>query len=185
MQTTNLWEELDDHQNMVNEFDIEPDYFIDEAPEAVFIPNPEGELKATQIFDGDPDLFDYENEVEPILQVLVGKAIEHARIEAIEEFENIELDKHNKKFYQLKEAELMETQRLEEARARKNDEVDRRNLQMRTTKNNMIAAEKKIVARSFAKNLLKNFKKESMKVLVDIGTLRKPSELSVGMTYVP
>ena len=85
----------------------------------------------------------------------------------------------------MKEAELMETQRLEEARARKNDEVDRRNLQMRTTKNNMIAAEKKIVARSFAKNLLKNFKKDSMKVLVDIGTLRKPSELSVGMTYVP
>ena len=99
MQTANLWEELDDHQNMVNEFEIEPDYFIDQAPEAVFIPNPEGELKATQIFDGDPDLFDYENEVEPILQVLVGKAIEHARIEVIEEFENVELDKHKKKFY--------------------------------------------------------------------------------------
>ena len=40
--------------------------------------------KQTQIWDQDPDLFDYENEVEPILQVLVGKSIEHARIEIIE-----------------------------------------------------------------------------------------------------
>ena len=34
-----------------------------------------------------------------------------------------------KQFLQLKEAELMETQRLEEQRTRKNDEIDRRNLQ--------------------------------------------------------
>lgn len=52
---------------MVDEFDLEPDYYIDRAPDAIFIPNPEGEIKATQIFDRDPDLFDYENEVEPIL----------------------------------------------------------------------------------------------------------------------
>ena len=113
---------------MVDEMDIEPDYYIDKAPDAIFIPNPEGEIKATQIFDEDPDLFDYENEVEPILQVLVGKSIEHARIEVIEEHEEKELLKHKRKFLQLKEAELMETQRLEEARTRKNDETDRRNL---------------------------------------------------------
>ena len=85
--------------------------------------------------DRDPDLFDYDNEVEPILQVLVGKSIEHARIEVIEEYESQVLAKHKRRFLQLKEAELMETQRLEEARARKSDEVDRRNLQMRTAKN--------------------------------------------------
>jgi hypothetical protein len=79
-------------------------------------------------------LFDYENEVEPILQVLVGKSIEHARIEVIEELEAKLLARHKNTFLQLKEAELMETQRLEEARGRKNDEVDRRSLQARTTK---------------------------------------------------
>ena len=79
---------------MENEFDIEPDYYIDRAPDAVFIPNPEGEVKSTQIWEGDPYLFDYENEVEPILLVLVGKSIEHARIEVIEEFEALELKKH-------------------------------------------------------------------------------------------
>ena len=38
----------------------------------------------------------------------------------------------------------METQRLGEIRIRKNDEIDRRNLQVRTTKNQMAQTEKKI-----------------------------------------
>lgn len=47
MQSANMWEELSDHQNMVDEFELEPDYYIDKAPDAIFIPNPEGEIKAT------------------------------------------------------------------------------------------------------------------------------------------
>ena len=94
LQSANQWEELSDYNNMIAETDIQPDYYIDRPPSAVFIPNPKGEMKFTQIFEGDPDLFDYENEVEPILQVLVGKSIEHARIEVIEEFENGVLQKH-------------------------------------------------------------------------------------------
>ena len=52
---------------MVDETDLEPDYYIDKAPWPVFIPPPEGTDEATQIFEKDPYLFDYENEVEPIL----------------------------------------------------------------------------------------------------------------------
>lgn len=185
MQSANAWEELSDHQNMVDEYDIEPDYYIDRPPDAILIPNPEGEAKTTQIFDGDADLFDYENEVEPILQVLVGKSIEHARIEVIEQYEDLELQKHKRRFLQLKEAELMETQRLEEARGRKNDEIDRRNLQQRTAKNSQVQSEKKVVARTFAKDFLRYFKRDTMNVLVDLGALRRPDQLSIGTTFVP
>ena len=87
IQSANMWDELSDHHNMVDEADIEPDYFIDRPPIATYIPNEKGSEKATQIFDGDNDLFDFQNEVEPVLQVLVGKAIEHARIEVIEDYE--------------------------------------------------------------------------------------------------
>ena len=66
-QNANTWEELTDRHNMVGEMEIEPDYYIDIAPEAVLIPNSAGDPKETQIWDQDPDLFDYENEVEPIL----------------------------------------------------------------------------------------------------------------------
>jgi len=58
----------------------------------------------------------------------VGKSIEHARIEIIEQYEMESLAKHKAKFLQMKEAELMQTQRLENGRIRKNDEIDRRNL---------------------------------------------------------
>jgi hypothetical protein len=79
----------------------------------------------------------------------------------------------------------METQRLEEARTRKNDELDRRNLQTRTAKNNIIGVERKIIARLFSKDFLKSFKRDTLQILVDIGTLRRPVNLSMGMTYVP
>ena len=81
-----------------------------------------------QVNDRDNDLFDFELESEPVLQVLVGKALELAQIEAIEQFEKIELDKHKKLFLQIKESELMETQRMEAARKRRTDESERRNL---------------------------------------------------------
>ena len=85
----NDWIELNDYHNMVDEQMIEPDYFIDRANPAVFIPDDAGIDKATCLDDrNDPDLYDFEQEVEPILQVLVGKTLEHARIEIIEDYEN-------------------------------------------------------------------------------------------------
>jgi hypothetical protein len=45
-----------------------------------------------------------------------------------EDFENLELANHKKKFKQLRESELMETQRLEAKSNRKNEEVEARNL---------------------------------------------------------
>ena len=85
----------------------------------------------------------------------------------------------------MKEAELMETQRLEGARDRRNDEMDRRNLQMRTAKSQLQSLEKKIVARQFSKNFLSLFKKDTLKVMVDEGTLRKPVDYSIGSSFVP
>jgi hypothetical protein len=79
----------------------------------------------------------------------------------------------------------METQRLEEARTRKNDEIDRRNLQQRTAKNQVINAEKKVIARQHAKRFLTFFKKDTLNILVDYGILRKPRTLSIGSVYVP
>lgn len=79
----------------------------------------------------------------------------------------------------------METQRLEEARSRKNDEIDRRNLQQRTNRNNQVQADRKIVARLFAKDFLKSFKRDTLKVMGDLGVLRKPINYSIGSHFVP
>lgn len=62
------------------------------------MPNPDGHDKPIQVIDKDPDLFDFDLEVEPMLQVLVGKAIELAQIEAIELTEARDLQKHKRLF---------------------------------------------------------------------------------------
>jgi len=170
---------------MVDEDQLEPDYYIDRPPSPIFVPNPEGDPKLIQVNDKDDDLFDFELEAEPILQVLVGKALELAQIEAIEAFENIELSKHKRLFLQMKEAELLETQRMEAARKRRMDESERRNLQQRTTKTQKIYAEKKLLARQAAKDFLYLFKRDTLKVMTDEGTLRKPRDFSLFGSFVP
>ena len=61
------WQALEDHYNMVDENQLEPDYYIDQPPDAQFIADEEGVDKAIQLNNIDPDLFDYNLEVEPIL----------------------------------------------------------------------------------------------------------------------
>lgn len=96
---------------MVNEDQIERDFHIDRAEEAVFVPQPKGQDKWTNLDDRkDEDLFDFNLEAEPILQVLVGKALEVARIEVIEEFEKMERKKHNARYKRERNAELIHTQ---------------------------------------------------------------------------
>ena len=43
--------------------------------------------KATQIFAGDYELFNFNEEVEPMLNVLCSKTLEQARMEVLEETE--------------------------------------------------------------------------------------------------
>lgn len=109
-----LYDELSDYENMVNEDLLEADYHIDRAELAVFIPIPKGLDKATNLNDRqDADLYDFDLEVEPILQVLVGKSLELARIEVIEDFEIKELKKHNAIFKKIRDSELLYTQQEE------------------------------------------------------------------------
>ena len=43
--------------------------------------------KSTQIYEGDYELFDFNAEVEPMLNVLISKTLEQARMEVLEETE--------------------------------------------------------------------------------------------------
>ena len=70
-------------------------------------------------------------------------------------------------------------------RGRKNDEIDRRNMQIRIAKNNSQLAEKKLISRQFSKNFLATFKQGTLQKMVDLGVLRRPSDLYVGTNFVP
>ena len=60
------------------------------------------------------DLFDFDIEVKPILEVLVGKNMEQSLLEVMEEEELAHLRAQQRAFEELRNAELVEQQRLEE-----------------------------------------------------------------------
>lgn len=64
--------------------------------------------KSTQIYDEDPELFNFDEEIEPMLNVLIGKTLEEARMMVLEE-EELRVMKHQQKEYEeLRNAELIE-----------------------------------------------------------------------------
>ena len=68
------------------------DAFLNRAPSPLFIPQKSGIDVATQVYEG--ELFDFDFEVVPILEILVGKTIEQSLMEVHEEEELHVLRKH-------------------------------------------------------------------------------------------
>lgn len=73
------------------------DAFLDRAPSPLYIPQKSGLDVATQVYPG--ELFDFNYEVEPILEVLVAKTVEQALMEVMEEEELATLKKYQVGFY--------------------------------------------------------------------------------------
>jgi hypothetical protein len=84
-------EELSDKVPEADHF-TQTDAFLDRAPSPLYIPQKSGVDAATQVKEG--ELFDFDFEVGPLLEVMVGKTIEQALMEVHEEEELEMLKKH-------------------------------------------------------------------------------------------
>jgi len=167
----------------IDERELEPDYYVDKPPTPEFIPNPAGLDKETQVEDH--ELFDFELEVEPLLEVVVAKALEAGRIEALEDWEKEELRKHKANYESVREAELMEVQRMESAYNRRVKETNRRIKQKEFKKIVKGKTQEKILARLISRQALSDLKQSSLQVLVDSGVLRNQKEQDFYATYLP
>jgi radial spoke head protein 3 len=74
----------------------------------------------------DNELFIFDKDVEPILSVLCGKTLEVARMEVLEEEELRVMREQQKHFDDVRTAEHLEAQRMEQAELRKKQEFERR-----------------------------------------------------------
>ncbi|EQC41266.1 hypothetical protein SDRG_01241 [Saprolegnia diclina VS20] len=182
IQTENYLEELTDK---VPEMDVETqtEAFLDQLPVPTFIPQKSGNDVATQIEAG--DLFDFDLEVAPILEVLVGKALEVSVMEVLEEEEIKEIRLRQDIFEQQRNAELAEVQRLEAEAKRKYDEKQRR---LEEEKARLVAQaelQEKLAARSFAKHYLSDLHTSVFTNLVTTGHFQDPLEREVKDAFVP
>lgn len=80
---------------------------------------------------------------------------------------------------------LVQTQRVEARQGRRNDEIDRRNLQQRVHSVLTDGQEKRNIARTMSKQFMKYFKRDTMTQLTDMGLLRNRKEYSMGTHFVP
>jgi len=102
------------------EKDTQTDFYIDRPVNRLFMPQKTGEDRETQIWDG--ELFNFDYEVEPILQVLIGKTLENGRMEVLEEEELRVMKEEQKRYDELRYAEMAEAQRMEAEERRKLEE---------------------------------------------------------------
>lgn len=102
------------------EKDAQTDFVIERPVKRLYMPKKTGEDRETQIWDG--ELFKFDYEVEPILQVLVGKTLEQGRMEVLEEEELRVMRNEQKRYDELRYAELAEAQRMLDEEKKRLDE---------------------------------------------------------------
>eukprot|EP00112_Aurelia_sp_Birch-Aquarium-sp1_P004488 Seg1509.11 transcript_id=Seg1509.11/GoldUCD/mRNA.D3Y31 product="Radial spoke head protein 3" protein_id=Seg1509.11/GoldUCD/D3Y31 len=182
VQTELYLEELTDR---VEEADVhtQTDAFLDRPPSPLFIPAKTGLDVATQILEG--DLFDFDIEVKPILEVLVGKTVEQALLEVMEEEELANLRAQQRRFEELRHAELVETQRLEEQERRHREEKQRRMRQQLEVLKKEKETNEKIAARAFAQSYLSDLIPSVFGTLSDNGYFYDPVDRDVETYFMP
>ncbi len=115
--------------------------------------------------------------MESILEVLVGRSLVQARYELIEEDERKEYLEHKRKYEQKREFELINLQRSEAARIRREEEKVRRQKQAFEKRNYEIITQKKLICKTFAKSHLKFLKRNSLNHLLEQGFLKENYDL--------
>jgi len=182
IQTDSYLEKLTDR---VVEFEAETqtDFFLDRPPSPLFMPAKIGIDIETQIEDG--ELFDFDVECEPVLEVLVGKTLEQSMMEVLEEEELASLQRHQEDFEKRRNAELLEVQRMEAAEKRRADEVQRRVAQQAARHEQDICTMRKVLARQIASEHLQGLKGRLLQNLEDAGVFVDVGSMAVETKFMP
>lgn len=182
VQTETYLEALEDelpHEEAATQTDA----LLDRPPSPLFVPAKTGKDKHTQIEEG--ELFDFDLEVEPILEVLVGKTLEQGLMEVLEEEELAAIRRHQEEFEQIRDAELAEVQRMESEARRKNEEKQRRLEQERQRVRREAAVREKVAASAFARRYLNSVRDSVFARLVQEGHFYDPVAKEVEEEFLP
>lgn len=182
MQTEEFLEELTDRPI---EIDAETQTlaFMDRPKSPLFVPAKIGHDIDTQIMPG--DLFDFDLEVEPILEVLVGKTIHVAMLELMQEEELDAIRQQQEEFEAIRNVELSEVQRLEAEARRKAEERNRRVTQEKQRLVDRKVLEEKVAARAFANQYLSSLHEGVFDDLQDEGFFFDPVRKEVEDMFMP
>uniref|UniRef100_A0A8C2YJR1 Radial spoke head 3 n=1 Tax=Chinchilla lanigera TaxID=34839 RepID=A0A8C2YJR1_CHILA len=182
VQTELYLEEISDR---VIEVDMEcqTDAFLDRPPTPLFIPAKTSKDMATEILEG--ELFDFDLEVKPMLEVLVGKTIEQSLLEVMEEEELANLQASQYAYEEMRNVELAEVQRLEEQKRRHQEEKERRKRQQWEIVHKQTETAHKIAACAFAQRYLADLLPSVFSSLRDSGYFYDPIKRDIEIGFLP
>lgn len=181
MQTEDFLEELTDRPiEMDAETQTLP--FMDRPPSPLYVKAKTGRDVETQIHSG--DLFDFDIEVEPILEILVGKTIHVSMLELMQEEELEAIRLQQAEFEAIRNVELAEVQRLEAEARRKAQEKERRLQQEKQRAIDKRKLEEKIAARAFAYQYLGSLHDSVFDTLENEGFFYDPLEKEVEEVFM-
>mmetsp|Transcript_110196 Transcript_110196/g.322480 ORF Transcript_110196/g.322480 Transcript_110196/m.322480 type:complete len:778 (+) Transcript_110196:61-2394(+) len=181
-QTDAYLEELTE-QTVEFEAETQTDPFLGRPPSPLFMPSKIGVDCETQIEDG--ELFNFDVECEPLLEVLVGKTLEQSMMEVLEEEELASLRRHQKEFEERRHAEMLEVQRIEAAELRRHNEMERRVQQQGAQRELDLSSMRKVVSRSIASAHLSSLKERALAHLLDAGVFADSVQLGVESSFMP
>ncbi|CAN0367366.1 unnamed protein product, partial [Ectocarpus fasciculatus] len=181
-QTEEFLEELTDRP-VETSIETQTEAFMDRPSSPLFVPAKSGVDADTQVIVG--ELFDFDLEVEPILEVLVGKTLELSVLELMEAKELAVIRRRQATFARERDAEMAEVQRMEAEAKRKSAEKMRRMKQQQEFKKAREALLEKVAARSFAKNYLSNLKTDVFDDLEDEGHFYDPLSKEIKEVFLP
>uniref|UniRef100_A0A8C6QHK9 Radial spoke head 3 n=1 Tax=Nannospalax galili TaxID=1026970 RepID=A0A8C6QHK9_NANGA len=176
---------LEEIADRIVEVDMEcqTDAFLNRPPTPLFIPAKTGKDVSTQILEG--ELFDFDLEVKPMLEVLLGKTIEQALLEVMEEEELANLRARQYVYEEIRNAELAEVQRLEEQERRHQEEKERRKQQQGEIVRKHHETSQKISARAFAQRYLADLIPAVFDSLRESGYFYDPIERDIEIGFLP
>lgn len=166
---------------------IATEFYLDRPPVPLFQPLMPSKdcCKSTQIYEGDHELFDFNEEVEPMLNVLCSKTLEQARMEVLEETELEIIKSQQKEYDEIVNAELIMAQRFEATEQRHQQEIMRRAVQDRARKEEKRQAHMKVNARHISKNYLSGLREEALCELSSMGVLVAPKTKNMEEQVLP
>lgn len=181
IQTDDFLEELTDKAASADSA-TQTQPMLDRPASPLFIRTKTGTDVACQIEDG--DLFDFDLEVIPILEVLCGKTLHVAMLEVMQEEELEAIRLQQVEFENIRNVELLELQRLEAEEKRKLQEKERRVEQERKRLQEKRALESKIAARCFAQQYLTSLHTDVFETLEAQGVFYDPSKKEIEEEFI-
>ncbi|CAD8110319.1 unnamed protein product [Paramecium sonneborni] len=164
--------------------ETQTEFIIEKIVPRLYMKEKTGIDQETQVWD-DGELFNFEYEAEPILQVLVLKTLDLSRMEVLQEEELREMKEKQEHFQKLKQMEMAEQDRLEKKEQQLYNDNIKLKQQFHNQKQRDIKTHEKLISRASAKKYLSKCVDLALQKLKLSGYFRDPIEIQLVSHYLP